>query len=347
MKKSVFFISGLILLSAMSIFGTGNEDFEFIVYPTGAIEAAARFSYSGLVLILDSGYVSHNYYRDESGAPLMAPADEDVLDRTAVPMIPINWSLGLEKGLIPNEEADGNLLAAFVSYDGRHEILLPDEDSAAQPFFLSAAPAEAAGLTESAVTAGLLFDDSDFNTHQVFKGINGKGGVIYAPGIFNELSDYYRLFLDFKFYIPLFDAETDDDFNIFNIYLASRFKAGWIGGTYLPQHARQKNMTEIRGIRNERYNSRLTCTNNTEIRFQFPAFLSPGLLPAAFIYFDSAYHWEDPSYNGFLASTGCGGGINVFNFLLLGIRTDYNLLQTTLEGLRFKPIELNIVFQFY
>ena len=380
MKKVFLCILGLILAFTSVVLADGDKDseakerqeeqvleeepvpeedkvFEVVVYPTGFIEAAVELKYSGLQfvesldtsikLILDGGYITHYYYIYENGLPFIPPVEQADIDRAVMPMVPLNWSLGLEQGVLWNEEGEKNLLTVFASYDGRHEILLPDANADTVPLFMAAGLPETFGLTETAFSAGVIYDNAECNSHQISSGIYGRGGISYAPGFLNQISDYYRLFLDVKFLLPIVDVETEDEFNLFNMYLVSRFKVGWLDGAYMPVHARWKNMTEIRGIRNERFDSRFTCTNNTELRLQFPAFFTPGLLPMAFIYVDTAYHWEDPSYNGFLASAGAGVGLNVFDFLLLGIRTDYNIIQAALDGTKFKPIELNVIFQFY
>ncbi|MBI9109017.1 MAG: hypothetical protein JEZ04_19900 [Spirochaetales bacterium] len=365
MKEKIFLGILIIILSAVSLSAEGPEDEKdeeeqssiyFLFHPIGFIDCMAEFEYTGIPLLegtetvfglnLTGGWVSRNYFLDISDAYILPGTSGFNSEDAEFKKIYLDWQLGIRQGFFWNERIGENLLEGFIYYNGCYEYNINDPQRPQQYFFNYSGSAEADGQFQTSVEFGGAYNDVSINDHSVKEGIEALLQLDCGPDFLNRSADYYHLNTEIKVYIPIIDIEPERGFNLFNIYLAERFKLGYANGDYVPVNVRYDNRADIRGVERERFNTKFTVTNNLELRINFPALFLPALMPGFLVYFDSAFYFEEAGYQGFLISTGAGLYLDIFGFFQVGVRLDYLINDFKMDGKKLTFPGLMFQFQF-
>lgn len=327
----------------------------FGVTPTGG---DATLTYSGIELMEDlntylffkfgGGYEEKVYYHTADGSVLYDTygLDKEYKRRATN----FQWEAALYQGLTWNERTDDNLLEAFLYYRGRfddYNYNAPAYDSIVPYLFDPASPfTDQEGLFGTSLMAGVCWKDLTEDSHQVQKGIYGEVSAEYGPrwlanALFGD-TDYWRLNLQAKAFLPLFDLDETSEKNIFSIYLGDYLSVDYSGGESVPVYVIQtfggKGLRKglggsVRGYDKYAWDTRFKAVNNLELRVNGPALGHPKLIPTLFGYFDAGYfagYQTAPGVfttdAGFLCSAGAGIAINAFGIEHVRLSFDFPLI---------------------
>jgi len=299
------------------------------------------------------------YYRDENDIY----TDNSDLDYTFT-RANVNWGLGFEQGILWNDKTDKNLLSVLLRYRATRawNFDMFDQDSI---LFNSVRPDKDGVLYNTFIVAFVLDDTFYHKETGLREGLHSEVAVEIGPKWFlNDvigIADFTRLFMNVKYFHPLYETERTDRF-IKAIYLADSIGADYIFGDNIPLPVRQTYGVQrpsdgcggrVRGFEKRRFDSELKIINNFDVRFIMPQIKnSKGrkiFRPGFLAFFDACYFDKLEAYkedgSGILMSTGftvfsellsIGSCLFTVGFPIMGERIDKSHVSISLDyGMRF------------
>ncbi len=293
-----------------------------------------------------AGWQSNNFYRNSDGS--LYTGNDPVI--TTYDQAEFVNDLGIRQGVLWNETQKRNLLEAFLFYRIHYDYNVQTGGAAPQLVFASNFP-DRTQILGNALHAGLSYNTVAVDDiHKTEEGIYGEASVEWGPSfLFNSIgnADYYRFNATFKGYKTLFTGSTEDGtMNLFSAYLADFFGVDYAGGSSIPiyviesyggRYMRWSNSTSIHGLDDGHYGTDLKVLNNLELRLVGPAVIWSDLVPAVFIFVDTAYYngfFMDPNNTpgGFIGSTGAGIYLDFFGLCNFNLYFAYPFAGTRVDG---------------
>lgn len=348
----------------LSITLEGIRVYWFGFVPTGV---DLRLTYSGAPILdgLDTklffqaggGYEEATLWRNTNGTVYSGPVLENLENKYMQPNL--RFEGGIIQGLLWNEALDKNLLEAFLVYRLRYDNHIPHEASFIEGSIFS----DAEGILGNSLFAGLMYHNLEVDKrHKTKNGLYAEASLEWGPQfLFNESiggSDYFRMNATAKGFIRLFDLNPEKEKNTLSIYLADLFSVDWMTGGSIPIYAFQTfGGTKlrgglggsVRGYEKRAWDANFKMVNNLEIRVNGPALFLPSLVPGILAYFDAGYaatYFADAAAQpSFLAATGAGIYLNVFDFDYLAVYFQVPLTEERKDGKAFSiAVELGLHF---
>lgn len=356
MLKKLLFLFLLIILFSGVLLAAEEESssaFNYSVFPTDFWSGKIFFGYTGFSFIegqetsleteFRGGWLTQYSYYSGSFLNRLEPVEgfdyTDAEFKTGY----LQGLFGIRQGFVRNKRNDKNLIEGFLYYKGRWETHENSDDNS--PWFMQLTDnPENDGIFQQSLVIGSAYNDVVRSTHAVKDGFDAGIVFDYAPSFINDPADYYTVVLEAAGYLPILDLNPGEKMNLFSIYLADRVKLAYTDGDYRPYNIRQENAASIRGIEEERLDSKLTIVNNFELRYNLPALFIPDLMFGLLTYFDAGYYYEDASYNGTVFSAGAGLYLDLFGAFQGGIRYDYLLKETRMDE---SLSSINMMLTFY
>ncbi|TFG62077.1 MAG: hypothetical protein E4H36_08835 [Spirochaetales bacterium] len=242
------------------------------------------------------------------------------------------WRLGFAQGILFNEKTDKNLLEYFFFYQGRYDYHFADWEFTAPILFQADTVPDRYGILQNSFLTGLSLNKVAFNEQsRVTSGIGAEASVEWGPSFLGNdavgLSDFARLNLTGKAYLPVFNIAPERRFNLLSGYVCTFVSLDASFGGSIPLNIRQTFGGRrpriglgdaVLGADDAKYDSRFKFVQNIEFRVNGPAFIWRGLLAGALVFFDYGYYNNlDGLEAGFLASTGFGIYLHIFNLTSL------------------------------
>ncbi len=355
------------LLGVASGVFAGAQEKDLFTFDIGArlLGADVGIGYRGLRLApgvqttiwtyLGGGYEWLDYYRDPDGALLspgeLAPGGALAGRDPGFVRIEGAWRLGIEQGLAWNPRTDTNLVEVFAFYRGR-----ADSYEAAPTQLLSAASLpDRTGQLQNALQAGLAYDDLLFERkHKTENGLSAEASIEWGPSFFfNTLfgdANYLRVNVTARGFLVLYDAGAGTGSNLLSLYggdlVSVDYAAGF--GAPVPISVRQTfggrdQVTglgsAVRGVDSASLDTNVKVVNNLELRANLPALFLPDLVPGAVVFVDAGYYAQvgepgvaSPLPAGFVASTGAGLYLDVFDLASVAASVTWRLDRATANG---------------
>lgn len=332
----------------LSLSPEGIRVYWFGFVPTG-VDLRLTYTSSPLLPDLDTklmfqlggGYEEATVWRNADGSVYTDPAP---LNKEINYMQP-NGRLeaGIIQGLAWDRIRERNLLEGFLIYRMRYDRNIPNEFTIIDDsIFL-----DREGLFGNSLFAGLVFNNLDIDKkHKTKNGFYAEASAEWGPSfLFNDLfgySDFLRLNATLKGFLKIFDLDQYGEKNKLSIYLGNFFSADFALGEGIPLYVsqyfggtklRRGLGGSVRGFEKKAWDGTFKLVNNFEVRVNGPTLFLPSLVPGFLVYFDAGYtadyFADETAKPSFLAATGVGLYLNVFDF-------DYvaAYLQVPLAGLR-------------
>ncbi len=290
-----------------------------------------------------AGYEADQTYRNADGSPYTGAYDEgeislDTVDGYVSPVVvqrlssrlPLHLKIGLRTQLKWNFETDTGRARVFSD-----ESVFP----------------EAAGIASNSIVAGIRYDSVEIRrSHRDVSGFFAAASAEWAPGFLANdlfgLSDYLRLDVTGRFYLPLYDVSPEAPRNIFNIYLAAQIIIDALTGTYVPLPAGKSTGGFhrydalgglIRGFERKSKDTLFKAAGNLELRAVGPAIGVDSLVPVLTLFVDSGYYatyFNDPldTPPGALVSAGAMLSLNIFDLSYLGYMIALPIVGSRVDG---------------
>lgn len=348
MKRSIAILAALIL--AIGTLSAEGFQFEFkdaglwygdvqFGLPVASIkdlpltaQLRTRVGYEGLSLLRDP--VSGDIVAQDAGGE--TPYVFDSLN--------FRWAIGLDQALLVK---DGKKLAdAFVYYRGRYDILTASSVAAKAIGSSYAATSDFEGLFGNSFLAGVAWDSTARDSRRVKSGLFAELSAEYAPPGFDPVggTDFIRGTAKASAFLPAFSKgqAQDERLNLVSAYLAAFASVDYATGDAVPiwvmqsfggRDLRSSLGDCVRGYPGSSYDAELKAVANVEFRLNGPAlFKQAWLLPTVYAFVDGgAYSGfantvADSAVKGVLASTGVGIGLNILDFVEVGIYGAYRLV---------------------
>jgi hypothetical protein len=267
--------------------------------------------------------------------------------------------LEVDQGLLWNERDQENALEAFLAYELRYEKNIKDS-STRQLVFDSDLP-DRDQILQSSILAGVEWKDVDAKRpHHMISGLDAETSLEWGPSaLFNSEigdADFLRWNLSARAFMPLFDAAPSSVMNVFSVYLGAFVSMDYAFGGYVPLNVREsfggrsprKGLGyAVRGLEDCRYDTPLKAVSNLELRANLPAVFDPRIIPGLLVCLDIGYYnFINPPIEGFVASTGGGVFLSLFDFLDLTLTTHFLLNARKVTGGEWTPVFFNFVFHF-
>ena len=184
-------------------------------------------------------------------------------------------------------------------------------------------------------------------------------GVEYAPRFpGNEMfgsSDFLRVNLEARYYLPLVETRHDAGRNAFSAYLASMVTADFVVGAAVPVWVRQSFGGRyprtglggaVRGFESGRFDADTKGYASLELRTFIGAF-HPSIVPGITVFVDAG-GWIDREERspldsdnaGTIVSSGIGASIDVADIFSLVFYSHYTVHGTRLDGVRWTPFAI-------
>lgn len=311
----------------------GIRVYWFGFVPTGV---DLRLTYLGVPLFtgLDTklffqaggGYEEATVWRNSDGTVYTGPAPENREINFMQPNA--RFETGIIQGIAWNQELEKNLLEAFLIYRLRYDRNMPNDFSLIETSIFQ----DREGIFSNSLFTGLVFNNLEVDkAHKTKNGLYAEASLEWAPPfLFNDIfgySDYVRLNTSVKTFLKILDLNQYDEKNLLSIYLGNYFSADLILGNVIPLFVsqsfggtklRRSLGGSVRGFEKKAWDGNLKLVNNFEIRVNGPALFLPSLVPGLLVYLDAGYaadYFADASASpSFLAATGAGVYLNVFDF---------------------------------
>ena len=213
------------------------------------------------------------YYRDSSDLYTDSGSADYLYTR-----LNTNWGVGIEQGLLWNNNIEKNLLSLRLKYRGLREFNfnLARQDSI---IFDSIRP-DRDGILLNTFIVALVYDDVFLNRESgLRKGFYAEFALESGPKWFlNDVtgeSDFIKYFAGAKAFIPFYEADEKQDF-LQAVYIADYAGLDFVKGDLIPLTARQtygilrpKNGAGgmVRGFESRRFDGEIKAINNIELRF--------------------------------------------------------------------------------
>jgi len=322
------------------------------------------FETTDTILRLNIGSVinwSGGYYRDEDDRY----TDSSDLDYLYT-RLDTTWGLGIEQGLIWNEEADKNLMLLSLRYRTMRvwHFNICNQDSI---LFDSIRP-DKDGVLYNTFIISLLIDNAFFSRETgLRKGVLAELSAELGPEwFFNDIigiADFTKIFANLRSFYPLYEAEHGKKL-VTAVYFANSIGIDYVFGDNIPLPARQTFGVQrvsggcggrVRGFEDRRFDSEVKAINNFDIRLRMSQIRSSSgkkiLHPGLLVFFDACYFEKLEGYKengsgtimsaGFALfsdffSFGAGTGVLTVGFPLVGERIDKSPMTIKLDyGFRF------------
>jgi hypothetical protein len=318
------------------------------------------------------GYEWMTYYRDQYGA-LLLPGEigpGGTLDGAATTFVRYEgaWRLGMEQGFAWNERTKTNLFEAFAFYRGRYDVNEASQVPELHDSAVALLPDKEGGLLNT-LQAGVAYDDLLFDAkHKTKSGFSAEATAEWGPGfLFNAIvgnADFLRLNAMARGFIPLYDVAPDRAGNLFSVYAGDYISVDYalgFNGAPIPLFVRQtfggrdQNTGlghSVRGVDTAGYDTNFKVVNNLEVRANLPALYFSGLVPGIVVFFDAGYYAQvgeglpEPVPAGFIASTGAGVYIDLFDLASLALYFDYRLDKANADGSQFRAAVIEFGMHF-
>jgi hypothetical protein len=273
------------------------------------------------------------------------------------------WGLGFSQGLVPSAHAGRDLLRVETWYRAVYEShLLGDETD---DLIARSGLPDAQGLLLNQLFLGLIYDSSATSaTTKQSDGVEAELSAEVAPTFLaNNLvgdSNFGRVNLTARYYRSLLDrgeqARAVPTLGV--AAFASADQLFSLGGdhTQIPADARQSIGGvsprsgvggAVRALDSGRYDGNTKIVGNMELRAFFPYLIPVDVTPGLVVFLDAGYYSNpagapatSANYAGFLAGTGLGMSINVYDVASLVGYTGYNLTGTNVDGSSWMPFFL-------
>jgi hypothetical protein len=258
-------------------------------------------------------------------APALATPKEDPFYQRAE----AKWQLGIVQGLVAAPEDRPDLVVGFLYYRGRYDAHLQQgaliADTPLYDFH------DQDGIFQNSLFAGAAYQGVVRNVHTVKSGIEAEASAEWGPSfLFNTVkgeADFLRLNATARGFLPLYDAAPDRDRNLFSIYAGDFVSVDWVTGDVVPLNVRQSFGGQsprtglggaVRGVDSGSLDGFFKAVNNLEVRILGPALFRPDIVPGLVVYLDAGCFGSagspGPDAWGFVASTGAGVFVDLFNF---------------------------------
>lgn len=207
------------------------------------------------------------------------------------------WTLGLDQGLIYDQENHRNLMDLIVYYRSSSDSYTQTNGVPAR-IFDSGLP-DRSGIQQNSLLAGVKYNGITVDSNnQVRKGYYAETTLEFAPKSINETADFLRWNTTVTGFWPV--VENDD----YAIYAGNRFMYDRLYGNYIPVNARSSFGGAsvfpgiitmglggaMRGIDSGRFDGYDKLINNLELRCNFPGLLKTGwIMPGGIVYYDMGY----------------------------------------------------------
>jgi hypothetical protein len=346
MKLGRFFAMAIVLVCLAAVpMSAVAEEMEFtlngvrfngallsgVPVPAGA-DIELRFPMAGegllFTLRLAGGYEDRLILRDDTdSSPIAKPASFDNMQW-------FHW---------PNAEVDAGILYRLLSGGDGPKVeffgLARGRYESNSPWLGTIPFPDAQGLMSLSFLGGVGIDAVRKSPSRSKSGYAGEFSIEYAPAAlaFSGGTDFYRASANLEGYLPLFSAGASD-LNAISIYAAGYLAGDYAGGTEIPLYVltsfggrllRDGLGDSIRGYQSWGYEATTKAEASFDLRFVGPGLFGlAGLRPMAYVfgdagYFDGLYASPITDKNGFMASTGAGLALNIFDFAYLGLRAGY------------------------
>jgi len=374
-KNKIIFLLILVFLSLMQITAQEPADLEdlfFIELSPRIIGLDAGLGYRGLPLFsgldtiiwltLGGGYESVGFFRKPDGKPYTGSLSG--YDPRTSPFywrINSQFAVGLAQGLIWNDRIEKNLIEIFFFYKFRYDVHLEDSEADDPQLIFDGDFVDKEGILHNSLLLGIIWQDVDKkHIHKILSGIEADISIEWGPEFlansFISRTDFLRLNLTARAFLPIFDAAPEAAQNMFSIYFGAFFAIDYLTGSYIPinilqtfggRYPRQGLGFAMRGFEYGRFSSRFKAVNNLEIRMNLPEIGKGVFMPGLVFYFDTGYYnFLDFEEQGLLFSTGAGIFINVFNITNFTFYMQFVLNDTRLTGDFYNPIAMEFNLHF-
>jgi hypothetical protein len=313
------------------------------------------------------GYEGFGTFRDTDYTPNTVTADTaDPNGNLEFNSPNFQWQAGIRQGILWDQTERRNLLEAFLYYRGRYDRYLKgrhywgsDEgaiaaiESSHEAWQSAYLGSDACGIFGTSLFTGLSFDALHFDSRsKAFDGTYAEASFEFSPYFPSVMgaSDFWRINFSTKTFRTLYEERPAADKNVFTIYAGSYFSIDYadarrrmplyvmqsFGGTEL----REGLADSVRGFEKYSWDTQLKIVHNLELRFNLPvvySFRERDLFPGFVVYFDLGYgtlYWRDPANTrgGFLASTGIGLFLDLFDFANVHLYIHFPLIGERIDG---------------
>lgn len=273
------------------------------------------------------------------------------------------WGLGFAQGLVPREAEGRDLLRVEAWYRAHFEDhLLADE---ADDLIVRSDLPDRRGVLLNKLFLGLIYDDTtrDLTSKQrdgLYAEISGEVAPAFLGNELVGSSDFARVNGTLRYYRSLLNLGGNSrlvptlGFAAFGA--ADQLFALGSDHRRIPADARQAigglsprtaMGGAIRGLDSGRYDANTKLVANLELRAFFPYALPLNMTPGLVMFLDGGYYRtpagapaSSPSFSGFLAGTGIGVSIDLFDLATLVGYSGYNLSGENVDGRAWKPFFL-------
>jgi hypothetical protein len=245
------------------------------------------------------------------------------------------WQLGIVQGFVAAPEDRPDLVVGFLYYRGRYDAHLQQGDMIAAPPVGYAFP-DQDGIFQNSLLVGGAYQGVVRNVHTVKSGIEAEASAEWGPF---APSDFLRLNATARFFLPIWDAAPDRDRNLFSVYAGDFVSVDWVTGEAVPLNIRQSFGGQsprtglggaVRGVDSGSLDGYFKAVNNLEVRLVGPALFLPAIVPGLVAYVDAGLFGSagapGPEAWGFVASTGAGVFLDLFNFAQFTLYIHYRLV---------------------
>lgn len=289
------------------------------------------------------GTMAADYLDLASGSVSYAPGLADPESDPSFQRAEAKWQLGIVQGFVAAPGDRPDLVVGFLYYRGQYDVHLDQGllvTSAVYDF------PDRDGIFQNSLFAGAAYQGVVRNVHTVKSGFEAEASAEWGPF---APSDFLRLNATARFFLPVFDAAPDRDRNLFSIYAGDFASVDWVTGDTVPINIRQSfgGLSPrtglggaVRGVDSGSLDGYFKAVNNLEVRLVGPAFALFGrndaIVPGLVAYVDAGLFGSagspGPEAWGFVASTGTGVFVDLFNFAQLTLYVHYRLVGENADG---------------
>lgn len=273
------------------------------------------------------------------------------------------WGLGFAQGLIPREAEGRDLLRVETWYRAHYEDHLLQDES--DDLIVRSDLPDRRGVLLNKLFLALIYDETRTDlTSKQKDGLYGELSGEVAPAFLgNELvgsSNFARVNATLRYYRSLLNLGGNSRL-VPTLGLATFAAADQlvlIGDDHrrIPADARQAigGLSPrtglggaIRGLDSGRFDANTKLVGNLELRAFFPYALPLNVTPGLVMFLDGGYYRQPAgaavgsrNFSGFLAGTGIGVSITLFDLATLVGYSAYNLSGENVDGRSWKPFFL-------
>jgi hypothetical protein len=295
-----------------------------------------------------------------STGPSLSDPDEDPFYQRAE----AKWQLGIVQGFVAGPGERRDLVVGFLYYRGRYDAHV-EQGALISAVSLGDLP-DRDGIFQNSMIVGAAYQGVVRDVRAVKSGIDAEASAEWGPSFFFNTveggADFLRLNATARFFLPLFDAAPDRDRSLFSVYAGDFVSVDWITGDVVPLNIRQSFGGQsprtglggaVRGVDSGSLDGYFKAVNNLEVRVLGPALFIPDIVPGLVAYVDAGCFGSagspGPAAWGFVASTGVGVFLDLFNFAQFTLYLHYRLVGENANGSAwslpsFATLDFNLKF---